>query len=66
MKRRKLEHCVTTERPKTVLICPTKKKGKARKTKGGFSSASFASELASCSGRVQGEWGVSHMEAAGM
>lgn len=49
-----------------VLICPTKKKGKARKTKGGFGSVSFASELASCSGRVQGEWGVSHMEAAGM
>lgn len=36
MKRRKLEHCVTTER-----------EGKARKTKGGFGYTSFASDLVS-------------------
>lgn len=43
-----------------VLIWPTKKKGKARKTKGGFGSVSFASGLASClGGRVQGGRSVS-------
>lgn len=34
MKRRKLEHCVTTERPWTVLICPTKMREKPEKQKG--------------------------------
>lgn len=49
MKRRKLEHCVTTER-----------EGKARKTKGGFGYTSFASDLVSSTVSVHIGWGVSH------
>lgn len=41
VKRRKLKHCVTTEGPWTVLICLTKRKGKARKNKRGFRQRLF-------------------------